>query len=505
MPPSDEYPTARSTEDQGQLIEELAALRETEERYRMIFDHMDETVYILKASGGDLRTAPVEFVSSAVNRLGYSADEFVEDASLWFRSIHPDDIPAVGESTRTILETGQAGTREYRLRHKETGEYRWVEDRVIPQLDDAGEVTGVIGVARDVTERKRAEQKLQMYQSMVSASSDLMVFVDPTYTYRAVNAAYCDALGTTQEEILGHTVVSVLGQKLFETLKPKLDGCLAGGQTTFEFWWDSPALGRRHVDTRYDPFYEADGSVSGVLVDIRDDTERQYTQEELGKSRERLRNLAARLQSVREEERTTIAREMHDELGQALTGVRMDLAWLTEKLPRNRKALLERARSMTALVDSTLETVRQIAWRLRPAILDDLGLQAAVEWQVEEFESRTGLDCALAIDAGAAPLDPVNDTVAFRILQEALTNVARHAEASRVNISLRVSNGQLVLEVRDDGKGITDRDLASTAALGLIGMRERAAPLGGRVTVRRVEEGGTEVKLTLAIGAKEGS
>jgi PAS domain S-box-containing protein len=192
----------------------------------------------------------------------------------------------------------------------------------------------MVGVIQDITERKRSEEALRKYKSMVSATRDLMVFVDPTYTYQAVNAAYCEAHGKTREQVLGHTVASVLGERIFETtLKPNLDRCLAGERMKFEFWWDSPALGRRHADARYDPFCEADGSVLGVFVVVRDDTERQYAQEELGKSHERLRNLAERLNTIREDERTVIARELHDELGQVLVTLRWDLHSMSNGLP----------------------------------------------------------------------------------------------------------------------------------------------------------------------------
>ena len=485
-------------------------------------------------------------------------------------------------------------------------------------------------VFTEVNERKRAEEALRQYESMVSASSDLMMFVDPTYTYQAVNPAYCDAHQNTQEEILGRTVAEVLGQKIFETqIKPQLDRCLSGERVNFEFWWDSPSLGRRYMQAKYDPFYEVDGSVSGVLVDVRDTTDSKqaeklksaetkyrdlyenapdlfcsvdcntaaieecnetlatalgYTKEEIlgrhisfvyhpdseqdrrevfhmfvetgevrnaelalkrkdgskievilnvsavrdveGKilysrsiwrditerkqaeealrvSREQLRRLAARLHAVREEERVHIARELHDQLGQALTGLQIDLTRLANKPPETQQAMRERIDLMVALLDSTVDITRGISARLRPPVLDDMGLAAAVEWQADDFSQRTGIACDVVADLGGASLEAGRTTAVFRIMQEALTNVARHAEASHVSVLLEREAGEAVLHVEDDGKGISDTVLDAVSSLGLVGMRERAGALGGRVIIEPRAEGGTTVELRMPVGSPE--
>ena len=169
-----------------------------------------------------------------------------------------------------------------------------------------------------------------------------------------------------------------------------------------------------------------------VVVLFENITERKTAGQAL-----RLRSLTKRLRAVREEERTMMAREIHDQLGQALTSLKIDLSWLLDKLPKNQKAARGRASSMISVVDTTLESVHDLSSRLRPAILDDLGLEAAIEWQAQEFTSRTGCNCKLDLRTGDLGLSHDRDTTVFRILQEALTNVARHAEASRVEISLQ--------------------------------------------------------------------
>jgi signal transduction histidine kinase len=224
--------------------------------------------------------------------------------------------------------------------------------------------------------------------------------------------------------------------------------------------------------------------------------ERQQVERELAQSREQLRNLAEYLQTAREQERTTIAREIHDEFGQALTALKMDLAWLTRHL--NEPAELPaKINSMSSLVDDTIRTVRRIATELRPGLLDDLGLVAAIEWQTQEFARRTGLAYTLRLGDHDLELEPDLATALFRILQEALTNIARHAEATHVAVELDDQPNHLTLVVRDDGKGITPGQLSATQSLGLMGMRERARVWGGQVTVEGIAGQGTTVAVRI--------
>jgi PAS domain S-box-containing protein len=220
------------------------------------------------------------------------------------------------------------------------------------------------------------------------------------------------------------------------------------------------------------------------------------TEEQLRSSREQLLALSGYLISVREEERTRIAREIHDELGQALTGLKMDLARVESRLSGTGNEvqlplLLERLRSMATLVDTTIQSVRRIATDLRPGILDNFGLVAAIEWQAQEFQNRTGIRCTFTSTLENINLDQDRCTAVFRILQEALTNVARHAGATRATISLHKAAAHLILEVTDNGKGITESDLSKPKSFGLLGMRERAALLGGELHTNGVQGKGT--------------
>lgn len=247
------------------------------------------------------------------------------------------------------------------------------------------------------------------------------------------------------------------------------------------------------------PMHDSFGEVVGLCGIARDITERKQAEQELKKSREQLRNLSAHTESVREKERTLVAREIHDELGQVLTALKMDLSWLSKKLSAEQETLLKKTRSMITLVDATIQTVKRISTELRPGLLDDLGLGAAIEWQAEEFQSRTGIRCHISIDPEDIILDKDRSTAMFRIFQETLTNVTRHAQASKVRVLLREKNGVIELKVQDDGKGIAKRKLSDSKSYGIIGMRERAQFLGGKVEIRSVRGKGTTVLVTIPI------
>lgn len=217
--------------------------------------------------------------------------------------------------------------------------------------------------------------------------------------------------------------------------------------------------------------------------------------ERLRESEEKLRRLAAHLISVREEERAHIAREIHDELGQVLTGIKMEVGWLAKRLKE--PALLEKTDSMAKLIDSTVQTVRKIATGLRPEMLDDMGLVAAVGWQAKDFQKRTGIRCRVKLPPESTRLDIDVSTTAFRIFQEILTNVARHSRATRVDIDLAVSDEQVSLEVADNGVGIAEDVVHGKKSLGLLGMHERALLFGGEVRISGSPGHGTRVAVSI--------
>lgn len=282
---------------------------------------------------------------------------------------------------------------------------------------------------------------------------------------------------------------------------------LAAAKTRWREFFDRGHLHRETDERRLDGspmriegdymvIHDDRGRIAGHFGIQRDVTDRHLAGEELRTSRQQLRALAARLQQVREEERTGIAREIHDELGQALTGLRLDIAWMKRHLPQDHEVVAQ-CGSIIQRIDGTLNAVRRIATELRPSVLDQLGLAAACEWQGQEFSARTGLRVTMELSPDDACIPDEIGSPVFRILQESLTNVARHAQATEVTIRLVQTDDVLALEVSDDGVGIPPERLKGTASLGLVGMRERALACGGQFSIRGRPGGGTTVLLTV--------
>jgi signal transduction histidine kinase len=238
-------------------------------------------------------------------------------------------------------------------------------------------------------------------------------------------------------------------------------------------------------------------AIHRALREACERTQRKRAEEQLRESHKQLRSLSVFLQYVREEERTRISREVHDELGQALTGLKLQLTWLGSRLPKRVPVLHEKVDAMSEHIDDTIQTVRRIATALRPGVLDTAGLLAAIEWQAHEFERQTGIQCRVHTNIQDTLWDEDLNTAFFRIFQETLTNIIRHANATRVNVHLTEAENEFVLEVKDNGRGISEAEIRNTNSIGLLGMQERAALLGGTVSWRGQSGRGTAVTVRI--------
>jgi len=247
------------------------------------------------------------------------------------------------------------------------------------------------------------------------------------------------------------------------------------------------------------PFRSPSGELIGIVEDFKDISERRRSEQELMESRERLRELAAHMQVVREEERGRIAREIHDELGQALTALKMDVHWLLHRFPTEEQSINKKMNAMSTLINNTVRIVKRISSELRPILLDDFGLSAAIEWHAEEFSERTGIQCQIVSDPEEIVLEQACSIAIFRIFQETLTNVARHADASEVKITLKKYSCNFEMVIHDNGKGITKQEICDPRSFGLTGMHERVHYLGGEINIYGYETRGTTVKISLPI------
>lgn len=252
------------------------------------------------------------------------------------------------------------------------------------------------------------------------------------------------------------------------------------------------------------PFYDGNGHFIGIVEDFKDISERKRTEKELKRSHEQLRNVASHLEMAREQERRAMAREIHDELGQSLTGLKMDIHWLSGRLTGQAENISEKLRDMNQQLENTVHTVQRLSSELRPCLLDDLGLSAAIEWHANTVRDRLGI----AIDVVSVPeditLDESYSITVYRIFQEALTNIARHSGATEVEIQLVQDNNLVTLTVKDNGKGITKEQIYHSNSLGLIGMHERACLLNGVLNIQSAKGLGTTVSLSIPYPQKEG-
>jgi PAS domain S-box-containing protein len=353
---------------------------------------------------------------------------------------------------------------------------------------------------RDITRRKMTEKVLQESESKyktLTENSLTGIFIHQKGKFIFVNDKFAEMHGYKPGELLRKSHLLLVHPDEKKTLKEFALKRLEGKSVPQQYevrriTKQGKAIWCKMMATLIQ--YKGKPAIMGNVIDI---TERKLAEVAIKESEEQLRNLTTYLQKIGEVERTNIAREIHDELGLGLTVLKIDLSWLRKRLPENEIPLHEKAETMTQLIDKTIQTVKKISTELRPGLLDDLGLAAAIEWQAEEFQKRTGIQCKITIDPKDVTFDRDRNTAIYRIFQETLTNVARHAQATEVNVSLRQRDGQLELNVRDNGRGITEKELANPKSFGLIGIRERVKIFSGINIIKGVPGKGTTVTVRM--------
>lgn len=482
----------RTREARDRAVEQRV---ESEVRTRAILDAIPDMIF-----GVDRDGIIREFVPSSETLPLVPPEQFLGSG---LRDVLPE---ALAEDTmrdiKSVLESGAMRTREYELPDEHGSrifEYRMV--RV------SGEE--VLGIVRDVTLRHRAQAAVveaeARLRSIVEHSTNVFYShgTDHVLTY----------LSPQVEQVLGYPPREAMRRWTeFLTDHPSNQRGLeltqhaivtGGRQPPYELELLHRSGRRVWVEVREAPVVQG-GRTVAIVGSLTDITERRRYENELRESREALRQLAASLEEAREAERRRVARELHDELGQALTGLKMDVAWLRDRLGEDDASGRQRVEETLALIHTTVDAVRRLSAELRPGVLDDLGLAAAIRWQTREFMRRTNIGVRLESDDAVPELDSGRATAVFRIFQEALTNVARHSSASEVLVRIAVEHGQLLLRIQDNGRGLRPRDVQSRRSVGLLGMRERASAWGGTLALGARPEGGTAVELRMPLPDEDG-
>jgi two-component system sensor histidine kinase UhpB len=346
---------------------------------------------------------------------------------------------------------------------------------------------------------KRLRHVDRWFAAAIHSISDAVIASDQDGRITFMNPVAQRLTGQTSDDALGLPLGHVLrmtDEAGGSSAQARPNG--AGPDAQFETTLLRPDGVSRAIECSAAPIRNADGRVVGRIIVFRDISERKKAELALHESREQLRALAGHLQSARETERRHMAREIHDEFGQLLTGLRMDLVWMEKRLKPAEPAVRQRMGGAVDLVDAMVKQVRRIASDLRPGALDDLGLIAALEWQAREWQARTGIPCQFESSHEHIALPAEHSTALFRIFQEALTNVARHAKATRVSARLTAEDPQKIeLIVTDNGQGLAEATSGRTGSFGLLGMRERAAVAGGTLSIDSQPGAGTTIAVVL--------
>ena len=362
---------------------------------------------------------------------------------------------------------------------------------------------GILLAARQVLvaeDRTKASQT--QLDVIVDSAMDAIITVDAAQNIVVFNRAAEQIFRCARSAALGAPLDRFIPQRFRHAHRGHIERFARTGVTSRRMG-DVTTLSGLRADGEEFPI-EASISQAGVAgeryytVILRDVTVRKQAEDALRQSQRDLRELSARVLEAREEEKTRIARELHDELGQLLTALKMDLGWLRERLPADAQ-LAARIAGMGELLDRTVGSTRRISADLRPLMLDDLGLADAAEWLVDDFVKRSGISGRIDVAGELPEISKAVGTAIYRAIQESLTNIARHSAAKNAWVVLRVEDGALHAEIEDDGRGIAPEDLSKSRSLGLKGMRERIGFLGGSLEIARAPRGGTRLRLRVPL------
>jgi PAS domain S-box-containing protein len=510
------------------------ALQASETRYRRLFETAQDGILILDADTGQINDVNPFLIAM----LGYSYEEFV-GKRLWEIGAFKD----VGANKVAFEELQQKGYIRYEGLPLRTKDGREIAVEFVSNVYMVNHHKVIQCNIRDITIRRVAEKELQRSQKLfytIARLSPVGLFrTDGEGQYVYVNEYWSEITGLSPDKTYGEGWAKGLHPADRERVLNEWHLAVQRDlpfESEFRFrmqsgvikWVIGKAIAERGVDGERLGYVGTITDITGrrlmeeELQKAHDELEKRVVErtaqllesneslkreiangiiigEELKESRERLRNLSKHLQEIREQERAFLSRELHDELGQALTGIKMDIRWIERRLPEDSTSIVERLHSIITLIDDAILAVQRISTELRPPALDDFGLSEAIKTMVMDFEKRAKLTCRLISTPKRIVINREMSTEVFRIVQAALTNVARHAGAKNVRILLQKTGDKLIVEVRDDGRGITKKEINDLNSIGLTGMRERACAMEGNLEISGIRGKGTTVALHLSL------
>lgn len=487
------------------LTEQKKAQKEiydSNERFRIIAKSTNDVIW-----DWNIETGEIWWNESFYDIFGYADDRKTCHISFWEECIKDEDKRRVLDGiSAAIKNKHEIWFDEYPLR-KIDGSYTHIFDRGYIIKNENGEPYRLVGSMIDLTYRKKMENELkeseEKWRSLFENSPSIIFTIDSSLIVTGINRALSSLMNP--EEIIGKSSLELIDSSETDRVRKIIENVFISQNAASFNVISSEDDDKKHYSVQAIPQVK-ENLTSAVTLIATDITEKIQAEEKLKESNDRLHALAAHLQTIREEERTMISREIHDQLGQELTALKMDISFLSRKIAKSRitgkpewDELTEGLKSMTAITDQTINSIRRIARELRPDVLDKLGLRDAIEWQAEEFTKRTGIDCIVSISPGNLDFSREMESTIFRIIQESLTNVARHSMAKRSKIAVITDENSVQLTIEDNGKGISESEIQNAKSLGLVGIRERVYSVKGKFEITGEKNKGTKLLIKIPL------